>query len=224
MATPAQHSANRANAQHSTGPVTSQGKLAVAQNARKHGLSGGHVVLHGESQAEYDALLLALRSEHNAAGITENFLIEQLAQAQWKLWRIARMEQQLLQPHPVLLQKAPQGTHPDMILAGQFTAECTLADSALRCLMRYEAAARRAYHQSLRQLMALQKQRAADAKPLPAQQVTKNYKTKPISPPPSEPIPISPLDLGSNTRQYTGPQQAGSDSFSLPASGFLFVK
>jgi hypothetical protein len=186
MASHAQFTANRNNAQHSTGPRTPEGKLAAAQNARRHGLSGAHVILPGESEAAYDGLLDGLRAEHNASGITENFLIEQMAQAQWKLLRIARMEQQLLQPNKPLLQQCPPGSHPDMILASQFNIQCTFADATMRHLLRYEAAARRAFMQSLRQLLALQKQRAAEAKVISTQPVTKNYKTKPISPPAPE--------------------------------------
>ena len=39
MATSAQHRANRRNARKSTGPKTTAGKLAAAQNSRRHGLS-----------------------------------------------------------------------------------------------------------------------------------------------------------------------------------------
>jgi hypothetical protein len=188
MASHAQFTANRNNAQQSTGPRTPEGKLAAAQNARRHGLSGAHVILPGESEAAYDGLLDGLRAEHNASGITENFLIEQMAQAQWKLLRIARMEQQLLQPNKPLLEQCPPGSHPDMILAAQFNIKCTFADATMRHLLRYEAAARRAYMQSLRQLLTLQKQRALEAKALSAQPVTKNYKTKPIPSPAPEPV------------------------------------
>ncbi|MBI6630758.1 hypothetical protein [Pontibaca salina] len=39
MSTPRQSKANRANAQHSTGPKSAAGKRKVAQNARRHGLT-----------------------------------------------------------------------------------------------------------------------------------------------------------------------------------------
>jgi hypothetical protein len=181
MSSIAQVSANRSNAVLSTGPRTEQGKLAVAQNARKHGLSGAHVILHGERQEDYDALLDGLRSEHQASGITENFLTEQMAQSQWKLMRIARMEQFVLQPNDQLFALCP-AANPDVLLMAQFTADCCQDQTAFK-LMRYEAAARRAYMQSLKQLLALQKQKVAAPKPLPAQPVTENYKTKPIPPP-----------------------------------------
>ena len=42
---------NRANAQHSTGPRTEDGKAASSQNARKHGLSGKLIL---KTKAESD--------------------------------------------------------------------------------------------------------------------------------------------------------------------------
>jgi hypothetical protein len=46
-------------------------------------------VLAGEDPA-FEALLAALRQEHQPTGLTESFLVEELAQAQWKLQCIAR--------------------------------------------------------------------------------------------------------------------------------------
>ena len=41
---------NQQNAQHSTGPRTEEGKAATRQNAFKHGLASGQIVIPGESQ------------------------------------------------------------------------------------------------------------------------------------------------------------------------------
>ena len=68
MGTEAQLKANQANAQHSTGPKSPEGKAAVSQNNFRHGLSGYFQVLPWEKQEEFDELLEDLRAElENAA-------------------------------------------------------------------------------------------------------------------------------------------------------------
>jgi len=57
MATAAQIAANRANAQHSTGPRTPEGKTASSMNALKHGADAASVVIPGEDPAQYDRLV-----------------------------------------------------------------------------------------------------------------------------------------------------------------------
>jgi hypothetical protein len=212
MSSIAQITANRSNAAQSTGPRSVEGKLAVAQNARKHGLSGAHVILHGESQADYEALLQGLCAEHNASGITEIFLTEQMAQAQWKLMRIARMQQIVLQPDSDMLARCPGG-HPVFLQIAQFVNDCNGDQTAFK-LMRYEAAARRAYMQSLKQLLALQKLRASAPKPVPVQPDTQNYKSKPI---PAEAAPRNSPD--SPAASVPNPNTTGlSASSGLPVA------
>jgi hypothetical protein len=53
---PAQLAANAANAQHSTGPRTSEGKNRSSQNASKHGLTAQEVVIAPGEQGEFDRL------------------------------------------------------------------------------------------------------------------------------------------------------------------------
>jgi hypothetical protein len=53
----AQIAANQANAQHSTGPKTGQGKATSCLSNFRHGLAGGFSVLSSEDQLEYDVLL-----------------------------------------------------------------------------------------------------------------------------------------------------------------------
>ena len=48
--------ANRANAQKSTGPKTSEGKAASRMNATKHGLLSREVLVSGENEQELTAL------------------------------------------------------------------------------------------------------------------------------------------------------------------------
>jgi hypothetical protein len=71
--------ANRKNAQKSTGPQTSEGKQAVAQNAIKHGLSSRHLILGDEDPSEYQVLLDQLQAGLNSVGALEHSLVERIA-------------------------------------------------------------------------------------------------------------------------------------------------
>jgi hypothetical protein len=53
---PAQLAANAANAQHSTGPRTTEGKDRSSQNASKHGLTAREVVIGAGEQEEFDSI------------------------------------------------------------------------------------------------------------------------------------------------------------------------
>jgi hypothetical protein len=83
MTTSAQIAANQANAQHSTGPRTPEGKAISARNNFQHGFTGAFTVLPWESQNEFDLLLGSLRDEHKPSGLTETILVDKMAQAIW---------------------------------------------------------------------------------------------------------------------------------------------
>src|SRR5215831_5608041 len=57
MSTPAQIAACAANAQHSTGPRSPEGKAVSSRNALKLGLYSQSDILPGEDPAEFDQLL-----------------------------------------------------------------------------------------------------------------------------------------------------------------------
>jgi hypothetical protein len=80
-----QLAANQANAQLSTGPRTEEGKSHSSQNSLKHGVFAKTIVLPGESQEEFDALVAGLRKDHKPEGETECNLVRGLAEIQWRL-------------------------------------------------------------------------------------------------------------------------------------------
>ena len=92
MPTRAQIRANRNNAKKSTGPRTEQGKARVAQNALKHGLLARDTVLPGEDPADFDRQLSALEADLQPANSLEFELVRQIADAQWRMRRLTRME------------------------------------------------------------------------------------------------------------------------------------
>ena len=92
MPTKAQINANRNNAKKSTGPRRQEGKARVAKNALKHGLLARDTVLPGEDPAEFDSQLSALEEDIRPANSLEFELVRQIADAQWRMRRLTRLE------------------------------------------------------------------------------------------------------------------------------------
>src|SRR3970040_1850629 len=92
MATEKQIHANRNNAQKSTGPQSEEGKSRVSQNALKHGLLARDAVMPGEDPAEFEAQLAALEADIQPQGALESELVRQIADAQWRMRRLTRIE------------------------------------------------------------------------------------------------------------------------------------
>jgi len=90
VASSAQITANRANAQLSTGPKTAASKGASAQNARTHGLlSVAPVVPHLERAEEWEAHLAAPMHALAPADYLEAALAEHVALLLWARGRAA---------------------------------------------------------------------------------------------------------------------------------------
>ncbi len=92
MATEKQIAANRANAQHSTGPRTAEGKAVVARNALKHGLRAQTSILPDEDAAAFDALGDSLIDDLAPNGALEMALVERMAVLLWRVARASRRE------------------------------------------------------------------------------------------------------------------------------------
>jgi hypothetical protein len=75
--------ANRANAQHSTGPKTEEGKAASSQNSRKHGLSAKTIFVAPERTEEFNALSDSLHAEVRPIGEIQRQYFEQMLHASW---------------------------------------------------------------------------------------------------------------------------------------------
>jgi len=88
--------ANRANAQHSTGPRTEEGKAKVSLNAVKTGLTGRTVLLSSDEAAPYQALLDEYGKALQPVGIEERALVQSIIDCRWRLDRIPGLEMALL--------------------------------------------------------------------------------------------------------------------------------
>lgn len=93
---PARLAANRANAQHSCGPKTAEGKQIVSQNRTRHGLTGNFRVLPDECQADFDRLVETLLREEVPADDTEAEFVQQIAEALWLSRRSVRLQDKCL--------------------------------------------------------------------------------------------------------------------------------
>ena len=92
MSTAAQMAANHANAKHSTGPKTPDGRAAIAQNNFRHGFTGAFRLVPGEKQAEFDALLLSFRTQHQPSTDFESTLVVKMAQHFWLAQRALALQ------------------------------------------------------------------------------------------------------------------------------------
>jgi len=92
MTSERQKTANQANALHSTGPKTQEGKVAVRFNAFRHGLLAQDVVLPGEDADAFEDLWNQVRADRSPVGPIEEFLVDRVVNAMWRLQRLARAE------------------------------------------------------------------------------------------------------------------------------------
>jgi hypothetical protein len=107
---------NRANAQHSTGPRTAEGKARSSQNARKHGLSlQRHAVLEHEDPAAYRRLHEELAAIYEPASPREHLALEEIAHCRWALHRFDEAEAALLEYH--FAREANPANEPDRYMS-----------------------------------------------------------------------------------------------------------
>ena len=96
MTTEAQISANRQNAEKSTGPRTAEGKAAISRNAIKHGLFAEETVINGEDQGRFELRRVVMLDEWQPVGPMETMIAERIVSLSWRLNRTERMQNQVL--------------------------------------------------------------------------------------------------------------------------------
>jgi hypothetical protein len=160
VATEKQFEANRQNAQKSTGPKTPEGRAAVRLNGVKHGLTAETIVLKGESQADFTAMLDSFEAEHDPATPTEEALVVQLALANWRLRRLYHQEAGF---YACQLQSL-KGMQKDLNLddAGRMGHAAAWSESTLGLFSRQEGRLERTFYRALHELQRLRKEREAN--------------------------------------------------------------
>ena len=95
MASPAQITANRANAKNSTGPVTDEGKQRSSRNSTSHGLTSKEVSMPAGLAAEFEALRAGLQADLNPETPIQVVFFNQALSAAWLQFRCDRAEAEL---------------------------------------------------------------------------------------------------------------------------------
>ncbi len=84
------------NSKLSGGPRTTEGKLALSQNALKTGAYTNLVVLPNESAEEFNQLVEQFKHNFHPADVIGNSLVHELAMLTWKKLRLDKLEQAVL--------------------------------------------------------------------------------------------------------------------------------
>ena len=92
MATPSQVEANRANAQSSAGPSSSEGKLKSSHSALKTGLTGRTILLPSDDVAAYENFTAITYNKFQPATDEEKLLVQSVVDTEWRLLRIPTLE------------------------------------------------------------------------------------------------------------------------------------
>ena len=149
---------NRANALHSTGPVTHEGRAISSLNAVKTGLTGRTVLLHSDDADVYRQHLAAYAKEYQPVGLREQELVQSLADTQWRLQRIPGLEMAIYaqgraenQEYCTLHGSAGKG----LIELGTFLKY----EKQLKNLQLQESRLQRRYEKEMAELRSLQKER-----------------------------------------------------------------
>jgi hypothetical protein len=96
MTSDRQISANRLNAQKSTGPRSRAGKSRSRRNDHRHGLTAQTVLKSTEDPTEYRAFERAIIADFSPASTIERALVVRLASLLWRLKRATAMETESL--------------------------------------------------------------------------------------------------------------------------------
>jgi hypothetical protein len=145
MTSAAKAAANAANAQHSTGPSSAEGKARSSRNAIRHGLTSKDLVVFEDQLEEFESFRQCLLDDLDPQGPLEVLTFNQILHSAWNLQRIRRLEVDL----------ATKGLDP--LLDGS-------AAAAIDRLSRYAARSERSYYRAVAELRALQTDRALRAK------------------------------------------------------------
>jgi hypothetical protein len=164
MLTEKQLAANRANAQHSTGPKTEEGKQRSRLNASRHNLTGQVTAMTPEDRAAHDAFSAGLIKSMAPEGELELQLAQRVATDSWRLNRASAIEDNIFAlglfrgPNDLDIEQAE--LHAAITAARTFTREA----KTIELLTLYEQRLNRSIQKNLATLQALQTTRKAGQK------------------------------------------------------------
>ncbi|MBL8212943.1 MAG: hypothetical protein JNK87_19665 [Bryobacterales bacterium] len=180
------------NGAKSKGPKTEAGKKKSAANSFKHGLYARDIVLATEKQSEYDDLQQAFLESFAPANLEEHELVIDMVNARWRMRRVERHEQGLLNLEMSrALRDAPSEFEAmDAVTLEALAIQRLSATPALENINRMAQRFERTYFRCREALLKLQRARGA-AEPEPtAEPAPAAVRDEPISaPPPPAPPP-----------------------------------
>jgi hypothetical protein len=128
-----------------TGPITERGKQIASRNAAKHNCTSSSLIVGGEIQADFDALLESLVSEYLPETEMQRIRVQEAARATWELHRAHR---EFDKSQVRLYQQQPN------------MCDWTATQQAeLTRMARYRTRAERAYHRALQSVECLRTMR-----------------------------------------------------------------
>jgi hypothetical protein len=158
-----QLAANRANAQHSTGPNTPEGSKRSSQNALRHGITAQTTIMTDEDRIQHDEFCANMMANLAPVGSIETFLASSIAEEAW------RLNHARAQAGNIVALGHFDGTgeiynaaeHPEVHTA--ITAARTVRDHAktLELISLYESRIRRSFEKYMEKLETLQAERKA---------------------------------------------------------------
>ncbi|MBL8210922.1 MAG: hypothetical protein JNK87_09435 [Bryobacterales bacterium] len=181
------------NGAKSKGPKTDAGKKKSAANSLKHGLYSRDIVLATEKQSEYDALQREFLDSFAPATLEEHELVIDMVHARWRMRRVERHEQGLLNLEMSrALRDAPSEFEAmDAVTLEALAIQRLSATPALENINRMAQRFERTYFRCREALLKLQRQRgiaapehSAEPEPEPAPQPMRDEPTSPKAPPP----------------------------------------
>ena len=158
--TAAQLTANRANAQLSTGPRTQEGRKRSSLNAVRHGLTGQIHVHTAEDQQAFTKHCDGIREALAPEGALETDLAQAIAEDRWRLNRARALENSIF----ALGQSEhlpPDSGHPEVDAALAQGRTWMAHAHQLHLLTTYENRIRRSVEKNTAELRALQAERKA---------------------------------------------------------------
>jgi hypothetical protein len=159
--TEAQLTANRENAQLSTGPRTATGRKRSSLNAFRHGLTG-HIVIHTpEDEQAFKKHCEGIREALAPVGALEQDLAQSIAEDRWRLNRARALEDSIFALGQVEHPLQDSGHHPEVDAAFAQGRTWMTHAHELHLLTTYENRIRRSVEKNTVELRALQSERKA---------------------------------------------------------------
>ena len=193
-----QHQASRNNGAKSKGPVTPEGKAASSQNAGRHNLCTGELVLlTNEDPREFHRLMEDYIVRFQPIDGVELDLVHKMIAATWREKRVAAMETSLFELEMIRQQPDVDEEYESITPAARQTLALFGTDdtaTAAALLFRYGSTARRAFASAFRLLRELQGDRfnrPSQSARFPQHRRDQNPNRVAPSPVPAQPEPPS---------------------------------